>query len=191
MELLLIIPFVLSFALAMNSFGLAIINSSVSGKVLPGISIKAAFSFGLSHFVLGFAGYFLGRLLQPAVSGIEEWAAVAFLVILGVKILLQTVKANPLSKVFDINSIRVILALSVAVGINALLVGLVLGFLNAPGLGFNIFTFFLVTFFTLFGLSGGHNLGMPFARSVPILGGVLFIVSGIMMAVEVLGYGLH
>lgn len=178
--------FVLSFALAMNGFSLAIANSSLSGKVLPGVSLKAAFAFGSSHFVFGYFGFFLGGLLVPAISGIELYTSVVFLLILGIKVLFQAARIKPESKVFDINQTRVIMALSVALGMNALLVGLVLGFLDAQALPANLLNFFLVAFFTLFGLAGGHRLGMAFARNVAILGGVLFIAVGLRIAITII-----
>jgi len=178
--------FVLSFALAMNGFSLAIANSSLSGKVLPGISVKAAFAFGSSHFVFGYLGYFLGGLLAPAILGIELYTSIAFLLILGIKVLFQATRVKPETKVFDINQTRVIMALSVALGMNALLVGLVLGFLDVQALTANLLTFFLVSFFTLFGLAGGHRLGMAFARNVAILGGVLFIAAALRMVITLI-----
>ena len=174
--------FLLSFALAMNSFGLAIANSSLSGKVLPGVSAKAGLVFGLGHFLFGYLGVFAGGLLHEALAGIEFHTAAAFMLILGIKVFFQAARVKPESKVFDINQTRVIMALSVALGMNALLVGLVLGFLDAPALISNLMTFFLVAFFTLFGLAGGHRLGMAFARNVGILGGILFFIVGIRMA---------
>jgi len=176
--------FIVAMGLAMNCFGLAIANSSLSGKLLPGISIKTAFLFGLSHFAMGVAGFYLGRLLLPAVGGVEIWAATILLVILGAKILFQAMRVSPEAKVFDINSIRVILALSIATAMNALLVGLALGFFQAHLLKAQLFTFFAVAFFTLSGLTGGHRLGMAFARNVSILGGVLFVAAGIRIAIE-------
>ncbi len=173
-----LILFVIALGLAMHCFGLAIANSSVSGKVLPGIPLKTAVAFALSHFILSFAGYHLGKWAAFTVEGIEGWASFIILFIIGVKMILEAIRRRPETKVFDINSGRVIVALSFAAAMNALLAGLVLGIMAAPLLIALLLVASTVFFFTLFGLAAGQNLGLAFAKRVAIFGGAFLIVAG-------------
>jgi len=179
-----LILFIIALGLAMNCFGLAIANSSVSGKVAPGIPLKTAIAFALSHFILSFGGYYLGKWAHYTVDGIEGWSSFIILMIIGVKMIMEAVRRRPETKVFDINNARVIFALSIAAGMNALLAGLVLGIMAAPILKAAFLVALLVFFFTLFGLAGGQNLGLPFAKRVTIFGGAFLIVAGFRFLME-------
>jgi len=170
---------VIALGLSMNCFGLAIANSSLSGKVTPGIPLKTAIAFGLSHFIMVFGGYYLGRLVQPRISGVENWSVFVIFLIIGLKMIAEASMRKPEARVFDINSARVTFALSVALGMNALLVGLALGIWHAPIMLAAFAIFSAVSFFTLSGLAGGHHLGMGFAKRVVLLGGTLFLLTGL------------
>lgn len=179
-----LILFIIALGLAMNCFGLAIANSAVSGKVLPGIPIKTALAFAFSHFILSFAGYYLGKLVHYTVEGIEGWSSFIILMIIGVKLIMEAVRRRPETKVFDINSSRVIFALSIAAGINALLAGLVLGIMDAQIMAATFIIAITVFLFTLFGLAGGQHLGLAFAKRVTIFGGAFLIVAGFRFLLE-------
>jgi putative Mn2+ efflux pump MntP len=179
-----LIIFVIALGLAMNCFGLAIANSALSGKVVPGIPIKTAIAFSLSHFILLFGGYYLGKLVHYTVKGIEGWSAFIILMIVGVKLIMEALRRRPETRVFDINNPRVIFALSIATGMNALLSGLVFGIMSASALTGALFTAFVVFIFTLFGLSGGKSLGLPFAKRVSIFGGAFLIVAGFRLLID-------
>jgi putative Mn2+ efflux pump MntP len=180
----LLILFVIALGLAMNCFGLAIANSSISGKVLPGVPLRTSAAFALSHFVFTFAGFYLGRWAHYTVEGIEGWSSFIILVIIGVKMIMEAMRKRPETKVFDINNRRVIFLLSLASGINALLAGLVLGIMSEPILRAAIMVAFTVFFFTFFGMLRGHQMGMPFAKRVTIFGGVFLIIAGFRFLID-------
>jgi putative Mn2+ efflux pump MntP len=179
-----LILFIIALGLAMNCFGLAIANSSLSGKVVPGIPLKTSLAFSLSHFVFAFAGYYLGRWAHYTVEGIEGWSSFLILMIIGVKLIMEAWRKRPETKVFDINNTRVIFALSVATGMNALMAGLVLGIMSAPILLATFLIAITVFVFTLSGLAGGQNLGLTFAKRVTIFGGAFLIVAGFRLLLE-------
>lgn len=180
----LLILFVIALGLAMNCFGLAIANSSLSGKVLPGVPLRTSLTFALSHFVFSYAGFYLGKWAHYTVEGIEGWSSFIILMIIGVKMIMEAIRKRPETKVFDINSRGVIIALSVASGMNALLAGLVLGIMAAPILKAALLIAVTVFFFTFFGMLRGHQMGMPFAKRVTIFGGAFLIIAGFRFLME-------
>lgn len=179
-----LILFVIALGLGTHCFGLAIANSSLSGKVMPGIPLKTAFAFALSHFILSITGYHLGRWAAYTVEGIEGWTSFLILFVIGIKMIFEAIRRRPETKVFDINSSRVILALSVATAMNALLAALVLGIMAAPPVIAALIVAVTVFFFTLFGLAGGQNLGLAFAKRVAIFGGAFLIMAGFRFLIE-------
>lgn len=174
----LLILFVIALGLAMNCFGLAIANSSISGKVLPGVPLRTSITFALSHFIFTYAGFYLGRWAQYTVEGIEGWSSFIILMIIGVKMIMEAMRKRPETRVFDINNRRVIILLSLASGINALLAGVVLGLMEAPILITAMLVALTVFFFTFFGMLRGHQMGMAFAKRVFIFGGAFLIIAG-------------
>jgi putative Mn2+ efflux pump MntP len=180
----LLILFIIALGLAMNCFGLAIANSSISGQVLPGVPLRTSLAFALSHFILSYAGFYLGKWAHYTVAGIEGWSSFIILMIIGVKMIMEAMRKRPETKVFDINNRRVIFALSVASGMNALLAGLVLGIMSAPIFKAAALVAITVFFFTFFGMVRGHQMGMPFAKRVTIFGGAFLIIAGFRFLME-------
>ena len=134
--------------------------------------------FAISHFILFFAGHQLGLWFQPMMGNTENWIAFIIFLFIGLKMISEARRKKPEAKVVDINNTRVMLLLSLAIGIDAMLVGLALGLMTHLFLLPALVIAFLVFVFTLGGMAGGKNLGLPFAKRTAIFGGLfMFIVA--------------
>ncbi len=176
-----LIVFLIALGLAMDCFAIAISNSSISGEVKPGVPLKLAIAFAFAHLVLIFAGHRLGGLLQPMFDGLEHFVAIFVLLFVGSKMIMDARRRKPQSRVFDINDARVIIVLSIASGMDALLAGLALGI---TGMGIYLAGFLItltVFVFTIAGMAGGKNFGLPYARTIAVIGGVLVLMAAISM----------
>ncbi len=172
-----LIIFVIALGLAMDCFAIAISNSAISGQVKPGIPLKTAISFAFSHLVLLFAGYGLGQAVGSWFEGLEQWVAIAIFLIIGSKMIIEASKRQPKTKVFDINSGKVIVVLSIATAMDAFLAGVALGINN---MGVWLAAFLVTTsvfIFTLTGLAGGKDFGMAFAKNMAITGGIFILMA--------------
>lgn len=182
-----LILFIIAMGLSMDCFSVSISNSSVSGEVKPGIPLKTALLFSLSHIMLVWLGYWVGGLITGLLQGYQLWVAFFILTSIGAKMILEAYRKRPEAKVFDINNITVVLGLSLATGMDALLAGVVVGILAGPvwlATGLIALTVFI---FTLSGLAGGASLGISFARRTAIFGGAFMLVAAIwflMMAIR-------
>ena len=159
----------------MDCFAVSITNSSISGLVKPGIPLKTALVFSLSHFLLTWIGFWLGGLLAPLVVGIEAWVAFMVFSIIGFKMIYEAMRRHPQAKVFDINRLGVILALSLATSMDAFLAGVVIGILAGPVWLASVLFAITVFIFTLSGLAGGKGLGLIFAKRTAIFGGAFMV----------------
>jgi manganese efflux pump family protein len=173
-----LIIFIVALGLAMDCFALSITNSSISGLVKPGVPLKASLVFALMHMGLLLFGIWLGGLLQPRFEGMEGWGAFVIFVIIGLKMIREAQKRRPESRVFDINSGRVMVVLGLAASMDALLAGLAMGLLQTRVLLATVLVTLSVFLFSFAGLAGGQNFGLQFARRTTIFGGVfMFIVA--------------
>lgn len=176
-----LIVLLIALGLAMDCFAIAISNSSISGEVKPGVPLKLATAFAFAHLVLIFAGHRLGGLLQPMFGGMEQFVAIFILLFIGSKMIMDARRRKPQSRVFDINEARVMVVLSIASGMDALLAGLALGM---TGMGIylaGILVTASVFVFTIAGMAGGKNFGLPYARTIAVIGGVLVLMAAISM----------
>lgn len=172
--------------LSMDCFAITISNSSISGKVEPGIPLKLTLAFTLSHLLLLFLGHRLGGTLQPMFEGHGQWMAFAVLTIVGVKMIMEWRKRDPRSKAFDINRAAVILILSLATAVDAFLSGIALGIAGmrlGPVAGMLLI---LVFVFSLGGMVAGRQLGLKFARSMAVLGGIFLVMAAAMILMRIL-----
>lgn len=172
-----LIIFVIALGLAMDCFAIAISNSAISGQVKPGIPLKTAIAFAFSHLVLLFAGYWLGQAVGSWFEGVQQWVAIVIFVIIGSKMIIEALKRQPKTKVFDINAGKVIVVLSIATAMDAFLAGVALG-INNMGISLAAFLVTISVFvFTLSGLAGGKNFGMAFAKNIAITGGIFILMA--------------
>ncbi len=177
-----LIVFLIALGLAMDCFAIAISNSSISGEIKPGVPLKLAIAFAFAHLVLVFAGHRLGGLLQPMFEGMEHYVALFILIFIGSKMIMDARRRRPQSRVFDINEGRVIVVLSIASGMDALLAGLALGM---TGMGIYLAGLLItltVFIFTIAGMAGGKNFGMLYAKTIAIIGGVFVLMAAISMS---------
>lgn len=179
--------FLIALGLAMDCFAVSISNSSVSGLVKPGIPLKTAIIFTVSHMVLIGLGYWLGGLFGKMVEGMEPVVAFFLLASIGAKMIFEAYRRHPESKVFDINRLGVVLALSLATGMDALLVGLAVAVLAGSAWLIAGLTGLLVFVFTLGGLAGGSQLGLNFAKKTAMFGGAFLVIAGLWYLLSFLG----
>ncbi len=177
----LVILFLVALGLAMDCFSVGISNSAVSGQVKPGIPLKVALAFALSHVTLVFAGYWLGEALRPGFGERAVWVAFMIFGIIGSKMIMEARKRQPASKVFDINRAKVIVVLSLATAMDAFLAGVAIAFqqlsIHAAGIMIALAVFIL----SLGGMAGGKQFGIAFAKRTGYFGGAFLLIVAAMI----------
>jgi len=169
----------ISLGLSMDCFGVAIINGMAPDVLNPGTRLKIALSFALAHFIMFFAGFHLGLNVVAIIKDVDHWIAFTILSFVGAKMIISNLKANPFAKTFDVNNIKVILGLSVATSIDALIVGISMPFLYHR-IGMSSLILAITVFvLTLIGINSGKQLGYAFGRKATIVGGVFLIGIGL------------
>ena len=148
---------------------------------------QASFIAFLLAFFQGFfpvIGWIIGTGVKNLISDFDHWIAFGLLVFNGVKMTVEGGKPNSTLKNFDPLKIRVLLGLSVATSIDALVVGLSFGFLEMPIL-FPVIVIGVVTFVVAMqGMSFGKNVPAKRSHQSLILGGIILSLIGVKILVE-------
>ncbi|HNW73455.1 MAG: manganese efflux pump MntP family protein [Bacteroidales bacterium] len=123
-ELLLI-----SLGLSMDCFAVAISFGSTRKMTWKTILIMAFF-FGLFQGLMPISGWIVGSSFQSMVETFDHWIAFSILTFIGIKMIIQSFRAEHEKNLLDIRKISVILSLAVATSIDALITGISFGFIK-------------------------------------------------------------
>ena len=129
-------------------------------------------------------GWLVGSTLKDLISSVDHWIAFGLLVFIGVKMIIEGIKKDGVLTNFNPFKLSVLIGLSVATSIDALVVGLSFGFLDLPIL-FPIIIIGIVTFIaSMLGMLFGKNIPTERSRQSLVLGGIILISIGIKVLVE-------
>ena len=156
--------------------------------------MKREISFKQAAFVASFLalfqaafpviGWLIGSTLKDLIASVDHWIAFGLLAFIGVKMIIEGTKKDGVLTDFNPFKLSVLIGLSVATSIDALVVGLSFGFLDMPIL-FPAIIIGVVTFIaSMLGMLFGKNIPAKRSRQSLILGGVILISIGIKILVE-------
>jgi putative Mn2+ efflux pump MntP len=174
----------IAFGLAMDAFAVAIASGVTMRELRIKHAFRIAFSFGLFQALMPFIGWLTGRGVREFVAGIDHWIAFALLSIVGVRMIYEAARIESPRSTEGILGLHLLLVLSVATSIDALVVGFGFAFLGVsillPVLVIGIVTFVL----SLGGAIVGSRIGHFFERKIEILGGLILIAMGLKILIE-------
>lgn len=146
----------------------------------------ATIAFSLAFFQAFFPviGWAVGSTVNDLIKTMDHWIAFGLLVFIGIKMVHEGTKPNGTLQSFNPFRKRVLLSLSVATSIDALVVGLSFGVLDMPIL-FLVFIIGGVTFIaSMLGMLFGKNIPARRSRQSLIAGGIILILIGIKVLIE-------
>ncbi|UCD14871.1 MAG: manganese efflux pump [Candidatus Omnitrophota bacterium] len=176
--------FAVAFGLAMDAFAVSVCNGVIAKEAKVGYAFKLALFFGLFQAVMPVAGWFIGIEAYRFISEIDHWIAFGLLSLIGAKMIFSSTKMKLDEREKGLIGIYVLLALSVATSIDALVVGF-----SLPLLDVSIKTVALIIGGVTFSLSFlgvfiGNRLGHFFENKIEAIGGLVLIGIGIKILVE-------
>ncbi len=174
----------IGIGLSFDSFAVAV----SCGLMKPEIRFKNAtvIAFSLAFFqgIFPFLGWLIGTGLKDLIASVDHWIAFGLLAFIGIKMIVEGVKENGTLANFNPFQFSVLIGLSIATSIDALVVGLSYGFLNLPIL-FPVLVIGFVTFVaSMLGMLFGKYIPAKRSRQSLILGGIILISIGIKILVE-------
>lgn len=174
----------IGIGLSFDSFAVSVSCGLMKQEIRFKQAIPIAFSLTLFQAAFPFLGWFAGSTLHNLIWSVDHWVAFILLAIIGIKMIVEGVKPNGTLQNFNPFNIRLVLSLSVATSIDALVVGLSFGFLEIPIL-FPVIIIGAVTFIaSMLGMLFGKNIPAKRSRQSLILGGIILTGIGVKILVE-------
>lgn len=180
--------FLVALSLSMDSFAVSV----SSGIILPAIrfnkAIIIAFSLAFFQGLMPFLGWIIGIGLQGYIRPVDHWVAFILMSILGLKMIYESTKKEEDRSGFNPLHPKVLLTMSVATSIDALIVGMSLSFITisetflwlTPVIIIGGVTFFM----SMLGILFGKKIGNQFGKKMEMLGGVVIFIIGLRILAE-------
>ena len=180
-----LITFILiGIGLSFDSFAVSVSCGLAKQHIKFSQAVIIALSF--SVFQAGFpaVGWLIGSTLQNKIAFFDHWIAFLLLAFVGIKMISEGVKPDGSSKKFNPLKFTVIISLSIATSIDALVVGLSYGLLEIK-IWLPVIIIGTVTFIaSMLGMLFGKNIPASRSRQSLILGGILLSLMGLKILIE-------
>lgn len=140
--------------------------------------------FGLFQAVMLLMGWLAGSSLKDFIAGSDHWIAFGLLSLVGCKMIYESIKLESSKKETNPLNVYVLLILSVATSIDALVVGVSFAF-EKIFIVVSIIVIGTITFLLSFlGIFAGNKFGHLFKNKIEIVGGLILISIGIKILIE-------
>jgi putative Mn2+ efflux pump MntP len=173
--------------------GLGLTGDTLAVSVSTGLSItkirffqavKIAIVLAVFQGLMPLLGWFLGIQIKEYIINIDHWLAFILLLAIGGKMILETFKDQEERKEFNPLKTSVLIGISIATSIDALVVGISFGFIDVNILLAVAIIGFLTFFVSMTGVFIGKKTGSLFGKKVEIIGGIILILIGTRILIE-------
>lgn len=175
--------FFIAVGLAMDAFSVSIASGVIIHKVAFKNAFKIALFFGIFQAFMPVVGWLTGLGLKGFISQIDHWIAFLLLSLVGIKMIYDSIRSET-KKNFDPLNIYVLLMLSIATSIDALVAGITLSMVDisivTPVLIIGVITFL----FSFAGVYIGGKLGHFFEKKIEMFGGIILVMIGVYILLE-------
>ncbi|MGA1873016.1 MAG: manganese efflux pump MntP family protein [Thermoplasmatota archaeon] len=182
MELIFILT--VSVVLAIDAFVVSVTCGMSHSKIDWRFCSKASLFFGIAQAIFFAGGFFFGYLIESVISKAGPWIAFGLLLVIGVKLIWESIKGWKKPRECRILSNKLLLMMSVATSIDALAIGITFPLLDMPVI-ISIVIVGLVTFVMSFmGVLIGDNLKGKFDKIAEIIAGIVLIGLGVKVLLD-------
>ena len=175
--------FFLALGLSMDCFAVSVSFGARKNLLWKDI-LRLSFFFGLFQGIMPLIGWLAGNSVQQAASGIDHWIAFGILAFIGLRMIYESFKEKEEKRSVDIRNWKILLSLSFATSIDALMTGVSFGFVKVNIL-IAIVTIAITTFFiSIAGAYTGVKSIHISPRWAEIAGGTVLIGIGLKIVLE-------
>jgi manganese efflux pump family protein len=174
--------FLIALGLSMDCFAVSVTFGTARKYLLKNLA-RLAFFFGFFQGLMTFLGWWIGDALKQFIDEVDHWVAFSILALIGIRMIIESMKKEKERKTINFLQIRILLSLSVATSIDALMTGVSFGFINVNILE-SVILISTVTFLvTMIGGKLGEKATFIPARRAELIGGVVLILIGVKILV--------
>lgn len=174
----------IGIGLSFDSFAVSVSCGLMRREIRFEQAVFVATSLAFFQALFPVIGWIIGSSVKDLIVTFDHWIAFVLLAFIGVKMIIEGAKPNGKLQHFDPFKWNVLVGLSVATSIDALVVGLSFGFLALP-IWFPVVIIGGVTFIaSMLGMLFGKNIPATRSRKALITGGILLTFIGIKILIE-------
>jgi manganese efflux pump family protein len=178
--------FLIGTGLSMDCFAVSVSLGSLK-RLLWKDLVRMALFFGFFQGMMTFVGWWVGDALKPVIESVDHWVAFSILSLIGIRMIIESLKHEEERTPADYRKLTIMLSLSFATSIDALMTGVSFGFINVKIL-LSILLISSVTFIvTLIGGKLGEKATFIPARKAEMIGGIVLILIGMKILFEHIG----
>ena len=175
---------VIAVALAMDAFAVSVVSGSTYKQLHIKHALRMAAFFGGFQAFMPLIGSLAGLGLKEYITACDHWIAFVLLSTIGGKMIYESFKIKSVEDSPDPSKILVLLVLSVATSIDALVIGITLSFITTS-IALAVAIIGMITFaLSYLGVLIGKRFGHFFENKIEIFGGLILIAIGVKILVE-------
>lgn len=182
MEILTLI--LIAIGLCFDSFAVSVSCGIARTQIRFMPATRIAFSMAFFQGLMPLIGWVIGIKLSNLVHEADHWIAFGLLGLLGIKMIWESLRAADKPLNFNPMETRILITMSLATSIDALIVGVSFGTLHA-NIWLAIIIIGMMTFIiSMLGILFGKKTGDRFGKRMEIIGGLILIGIGVKILVE-------
>jgi len=174
----------IAIGLSMDAFAVALSCGVNKASIRFSQALKIGLAFGGFQALMPLLGWLAGLQLRDAIRAFDHWIAFGLLIAIGGKMIYEAREENPSKKKIDILNPKILLMLSIATSIDALVVGLSFAFLDAPILLSALLIGCVTFFISMIGVKMGLQFGCRLGKKMEIVGGLALVLIGAKILIE-------
>ena len=168
----------------MDACAVSVTNGMTIKKLKIVYAFKIAFLYAFFQVLMPVIGWLAGNGLKEIIIDVDHWVAFGLLCLIGIRMIYKALKNDSSIKEMNPLDIKVLLLLSIATSIDALMLGISVAFLQVP-LTFLLISIGTVTFLlSFFGVLIGNKFGSIFGNKIELVGGLILICIGMKILYE-------
>lgn len=173
----------ISFGLAMDCFAVSL-TIGACRKMTWKDTLLMSLLFGLFQGLMPLLGWFVGNSMHSLIASIDHWIAFGILSVIGSKMIWQALQKGQGDNSGDIRKLSVLITLSVATSIDALITGIGFGFISVNILLAVILISVITFLVSVAGAKMGEKTTFIPAKWAELFGGIVLIAIGIKVVIE-------
>jgi putative Mn2+ efflux pump MntP len=174
----------IAFGLAMDCFAVSLTAGATNRNITKSKTIEIAIFFGVFQAIMPVIGWLLGLSVKKYIQNIDHWIAFGIFLLIGGKMILETFRKTEEKRTLNIDSFWVIIALSIATSIDALIVGTSFIFLKVSIIKAIIIIGSITFIVSLLGIFLGKRYGYFWGNKAEWIGGLILIGIGTKILLE-------
>lgn len=174
----------IAIGLSADSFAVSVSCGLINRKIIFPDALKIAFPLAFFQAGFTFTGWLAGSSIRSYIESVDHWVAFILLIFIGVKMIYDSLREKDKRKVIDILNPKLIITMSVATSIDALIIGVSFAMIYINILNAVLIIGTATFFFSMLGILVGKKTAGKFGKKMEILGGVILIGIGIKILIE-------